>query len=262
MHFHFADAYEDTGSPLHRLDARVKVALAFLMILLVAFTPTGAFGAYVGFFAIMMAGALIARLDPLTVIRRSFVALPFAAAAVTLVFTTPGPTLGAVPLLGWAISAVGLLRFVSIMLKSMISVQAAVLLITSTHFTDMLWALGALRVPKVLIAIVSFMYRYLFLIAEEAVRLSRARDSRSAVIGGHPAYSGSLIFRIRTTGRLIGNLFARSFARSERVYQAMAARGYQGEVKLLDPPPLRACDVLAGLIPLILGCGLLAASLL
>jgi len=261
MHFHFADAYEDTGSPLHHLDARVKVVLAFLMILLVALTPMGAFGAYIGFFAITMAGALIARLDPLMVIRRSFVALPFAAAAITLVFTMPGPVLGTVPLLGWTISAVGLLRFVSIMFKSMISAQVAVLLIASTHFTDMLWALGTLRVPKVLVAVVSFMYRYLFLIAEEAVRLSRARDSRSAVIGGHPAYSGSLIFRARTTGHLIGSLFARSFARSERVYQAMAARGYQGEVRLLDPPPLRARDVLVGLIPLVIGCGLLVASL-
>lgn len=262
MHFHIADAYEDTGSPLHRWDARVKVVLALLMILLVALTPMGAFGAYIGFFALMMGGALIARLDPLNVLRRSLVALPFAAAAAALIFTIPGPVLGHLPLIGWPISAGGLVRFVSIALKSTISVQAAVLLITTTPFTDILWALGALRLPKVLVAIVSFMYRYLFLMAEEAVRLSRARDARSAAISGHPAYGGSLIFRARTTGRLIGNLFARSFARSERIYQAMLARGYRGEIRLLNPPPLRARDVLMALIPLLLGVGLLIASLL
>ncbi len=262
MHFHIADAYEDTGSPLHHWDARVKVVLALLMILLVALTPMGAFGAYIGFFALMVGGALIARLDPLTVLRRSLVALPFAAAAATLIFTAPGPVLGYVPLFGWPISAAGLVRFVSIALKSLISVQVAVLLVATTPFTNILWALNALRLPKVLVAIISFMYRYLFLMAEEAVRLSRARDARSAVMGGHPAYGGSLTFRARTTGRLIGNLFARSFARSERVYQAMAARGYRGEIRLLDPPPLRTRDVLAALVPLLLGVGLLIASLL
>jgi cobalt/nickel transport system permease protein len=255
MHFNVADSYEDTGSPLHLMDARVKVALVFLMILLIALTPMGAFGAYIGFFVIMMAGALIARVDPLMVVKRSLVALPFAAAAITLVFTMPGPSLGNVPLVGWPISVPGLIRFASIMFKSTISVQAAVLLMASTHFTDMIWALSALRVPKVLVSIISFMYRYLFVLAEEALRLTRARDSRSAVIGGNPAYGGSVIFRAQTSGRLIGNLFTRSFERSERVYQAMVSRGYRGEMKHLAPPPLRARDVLAA-------AGVLAAGLL
>ncbi len=262
MHFHLADAYQNTDSPLHRLDARVKVVLTFVMILLIGLTPMGAFGAYLGFFAIMMTGALISRVDPWMVVQRSLVALPFAAAAVTLVFTVPGPTLGVVPLVGWPVSEPGLIRFASILFKSTISVQAAVLLVISTHFTDMLWALTELRVPKVLVSIVSFMYRYIFLLAEEALRLARARDSRSAVIRGNPAYGGSLMFRARATGRMIGNLLTRSFARSERVYQAMLSRGYQGELRHLSSPPLHARDVLVGLIPAGLGLGLLVASIL
>ncbi len=262
MHFHVVDAYQETGSLLHRTDARVKVIMTFTMILLIALTPMGAFGAYVGFFAIVMAGALVARIDPMAVLKRSLVALPFAGAAVSLIFTVPGPSLGTVPLLGWSISATGLVRFASIMFKSFVSVQDAVLMMQTTHFTDMLWAFGALHAPKVLVAIFSFMYRYLFVLADEALRLTRARDSRSATIGDNPNTGRSIAFRARTTGRMIGNLFLRSYDRSERVYQAMVSRGYRGELRQLDTPPLAPRDIAVGAIPLLLGLGLTLASAL
>jgi cobalt/nickel transport system permease protein len=262
MHFHIADAYQETGSRLHRLDARVKVVLAVLMILLVGLTPTGAFGAYVGFFTLMMAGAVLARVDPLLVIKRSLVALPFAGAAITLIFTVPGRSLGQVPLVGWTISEAGVVRSMSIIFKSLISVQAAVILMMATHFTDVLWALSALRVPRVLVAIISFMYRYMFVLVDEALRLTRARDSRSAILAGNPNREQSVVFRAQTTGRMIGNLFLRSYERSERVYQAMVARGYRGELKQLDPPPLKMRDVLFAAVPLALGAGLTAIGAL
>jgi cobalt/nickel transport system permease protein len=260
MHFHVVDAYQETGSLLHRTDARVKVIVTFLLILLIALLPMGAFGAYVGFFAIVMAGVLVARVDPLTVLKRSLIALPFAGAAISLIFTVPGPSLGAVPLLGWSISATGLMRFASIMFKSFVSVQVAVLMMQTTHFTDVLWAFGALRVPKILVAIFSFMYRYLFVLADEALRLTRARDSRSATIGGKPTTGRSLAFRAQTTGRMVGNLFLRSYDRSERVYQAMVSRGYRGELKQLDTPSITPHDIAAGAIPLLVGLGLTLAS--
>lgn len=262
MHFHVVDAYQDTGSLLHRTDARVKVIMTFALILLIALLPMGAFGVYVGFFMLVMAGALVARIDPLSVLKRSLVALPFAGAAISLIFTVPGPSLGTVPLLDWSISATGLIRFASIMFKSFISVQVAVLMMQTTHFTDMLWAFGALRVPRVLVAIVSFMYRYLFVLADEALRLTRARDSRSATIGGSSSTVRSIGFRAKTAGRMIGNLFLRSYDRSERVYQAMVSRGYHGELRQLDTPSLTPRDIAVGVTPLLLGLGLAAASIL
>lgn len=262
MHFHVVDAYQETGSLLHRVDARIKVIVTFVLILFIALTPMGAFGAYVGFFALVMASVLLARVDPLTVLRRSLVALPFAGAAISLIFTVPGPSLGTVPLLEWSISTTGLIRFASIMFKSFVSVQVAVLMMQTTHFTDMLWALGALHVPRVLVAILSFMYRYLFVLADEALRLTRARDSRSATIGVSPITGRSIAFRARTTGRMLGNLFLRSYDRSERVYQAMVSRGYRGEIRQLDTPAITLRDIAVGAIPLLLGLGLTLASAL
>lgn len=262
MHFHIADVYADTGSPVHRMDPRLKLVTGLALIVFIGLTPVGAFGAYLGFFTLIMALVLVSRLDPWLVARRSLVALPFAAAAITLMFTVPGRTLGTVPLTGWTISEAGLVRFVSIMFKSMISVQVAVLLILSTHLSDILWALGALRVPRILVAIVSFMYRYLFLMAEEAARLTRARDSRSAFVGGNPAPTRSILFRARTTGRMVGNLFVRSLERSERVYGAMVARGYQGVVRQLTPPTIRLTEVASAAGVLLLGLVLMMFGIL
>ena len=262
MHTHLAGAYVQNSNPLHAADPRAKLLAALLLILFISLAPVGAFGAYVAFFALVMAGALAARVDPILLVKRSMVALPFALAAVTLVFTVPGPVLARLPLTGWPISEPGLIRFTSILFKSLVSVQVAALLLASTHFTEMVWALGALRAPGVLVAIISFMYRYLFVLAEEAQRLARARDARSAELAGVRPRGRSLIFRARTAGRLLGSLFVRSFARSERVYMAMLARGYRGEIRLLSPSPLNRRDLLVLGLPALLGGLILGASAL
>jgi cobalt/nickel transport system permease protein len=258
MHFNLVDAYQPGSSRIHAMDPRLKLITVVGLILLIGLTPAGRFAVYIGFFSLAMIGALIAHLDPWTVLRRSLIALPFALAALTLLFTIPGPILFTIPLTGWTISEPGLIRFASIMFKSMVSVQFAVLLILTTHFTDILWALSALHIPRILTAIISFMYRYMFLLAEESLRLTRARDSRSAVMKRQP----SMIFQAKTTGGMIGSLLLRSFERSERVYQAMIARGYQGVTRQLAPPSVPSGDMLISSTALCMGVVLLLLSLL
>jgi cobalt/nickel transport system permease protein len=251
----------DAASRIHRMDPRLKIVCAVTLIVLIGLTPMGSFGAYLGFFALVMALAIMAQLDPWRILKRSFVAVPFALAAITLIFTIPGRELGTAPVVGWVITEEGVIRFASIMFKSLVSVQVGVLLILTTHLTDVLWALGELRVPRILVAVISFMYRYIFLMADEALRLTRARDSRSAVIGGSVAPFQSTLFRARTTGRMIGNLFLRSFERSERVYQAMVSRGYQGVMKQLAAPPLRLPEVIATGLVILIGVALAISPL-
>jgi cobalt/nickel transport system permease protein len=89
-----------------------------------------------------------------------------------------------------------------------------------------------------------FTYRYLFTIMEEAQRLMRGRDSRSARVDGYRS-GGTLRWRARVAGNMVGTLFLRSYERSERVFAAMQARGYDGEPRFLDVPVVRARDFLA-----------------
>ena len=263
MHIHALDSYHHRASLIHDLDGRVKLALAVLFIVSTALTPDGAWLAYALLAALALSLAVTSRLGVGFVQRRAAVALPFALAAVTVVFFTPGRSLLAVRVLGWqlALTDAGLVRFVSILLKSWLSIQVAVVLTASTSFPVLLQAMRGLRVPKVIVAIAGFTYRYLFVIGDEALRLVRARAARSGVLGdpvspaaaptgdggrGVPS-GGSVLWRARVTGGMVGSLFLRSIERSERIYDAMLARGYDGEVRSLGSPSLHPRDVLVAL---------------
>lgn len=233
------DRYIAGQSPIHALDARVKLLLTLAVVLALSLLPPGAWGAILAcalpiWWAVWRSGVGLG-----TILRRSFVALPFALVAVTLVFTRPGAplfSLGLGPLRLTATDA-GLVAFATILLKSWLSVQAAMLLTATTHFTAMLFALRALRLPAVMVAILSFAYRYLFIMVDEAQRMLRARECRAAALPGRPA-GGSIPWRAAVVGRMVGTLFLRAYERSERIYVAMLARGFDGEVRALTARPL------------------------
>ncbi len=200
--------------------------------------------------------ATIAKLGFFRLSRTAFFALPFMLAALPLVFTRPGESLGTVVLgpIVLTVSAQGLREFATIALKSWISVQAALLLSFTTPFTDLVEALRRLHLPRVMVAIIGFMYRYLAVLTDEATRLARARASRSAEAPGRRS-GGPLLWRARVTGGMVGSLFLRSYERSERVYAAMLARGFEGEFRSLGGRAIARSEVAW----FALGTGLLVA---
>jgi len=244
VHFHFLDTYRPGESVLHALDSRVKFILTVAFILAVALTPTGAWPVYVLLLALVVAAVVAAELGVTYALKRALVALPFALAALPSLFTLPGTGLFSLPIGPWTLTATqpGLQRLLSVMLKSWISMQAAVLLTATTQFPDLLVAMRSIRVPRLLVAIFGLMWRYLFVLVDEAIRLMRARDARS----GSPTGRGGRTawWRARVTGGMAGNLFLRGYERGERIYAAMAARGYDGEVRTFPLPPLDTVQVL------------------
>ena len=247
MQIHSLEVYHPKPSLVHGLDARVKLVLAVLFIVTTALTPDGAWPAYVLLAGLALGVAVASQLGVGVVLRRAAVALPFALAAVAVVFSTPGRALLTMHVFGWELAptGAGLARFASIVLKSWLSVQMAVVLTASTPFPALLQAMRSLRLPRVLVASVGFTYRYIFVIGDEALRLMRARASRSGALEGKG--DGSVLWRARVTGGMAGSLFLRSIERSERIYGAMLARGYDGEVRSLRPAALHSRDVLIAL---------------
>lgn len=245
LHIDLADHHRHGHSAVHHLDPRTKLVGALLFILIASLLPPGAWLAYGLLFAATLVVAHFTGLGVGFALRRSFVALPFALAAITLPFTIPGETLTQVGPL--TMSVEGTVRLISLLVKSWVSVQAAILMGFTTPFEDLLWGLRALRLPTALVSIVAFMYRYLFVLADEALRLMRARASRSGVAAGARG-GGSLIWRGRVAGGLVGNLTLRAFERSERIHDAMVARGFQGELMTLAAPVMtqRDWNVLVG----------------
>jgi cobalt/nickel transport system permease protein len=143
---------------------------------------------------------------------------------------------------GWwrvSISYDGLLVLWNVVVKSWLSALSLILLSATTPFPGLLKGLERLGVPRVMVMILSFMYRYLFVLVDEAMRLQRARESRNL--------GGGLVWRATTIGNMIGTLFLRSYERGERVYQAMLARGFDGETRTLSELRLRRADLYFGL---------------
>jgi len=184
--------------------------------------------------------AAVSRLGVFYAVRRSIVAIPFLLAAAPLPFIIPGPVLISFSALNLTITEPGTIRFVSILIRTFIAVQAGILLTATTPFPGLIWAMCSLRLPRPLVAVIAFMYRYIFVLADEVLRLMRARAARSPEIPGKG--KPSLIWRGRVTGSMVGSLFLRSLDRSERVYGAMASRGYDGEMRTFSTFHMRGSD--------------------
>lgn len=240
------------------MDARVKVIFTLAFVLFLSLTPFRAWPAYILFLALILSVALFSRLGLGFVLKRALLALPFVLAAVPLIFIGPPPHVALPVFQGVQVtySPEGLGRFASIALKSWISVQAAILLAATTRFPDLMIALQQLRIPKLFVAIIGLMWRYLFVISEEVTRMLRARTSRSATMPGSHHGGGTVFWRARIAGGMAGSLFLRSLERSDRVYAAMLSRGYTGELPTSDTKPLSESD------RRILGLGLCLLALL
>ena len=245
------DPYRERPSPVHRLDARLKLIVALVFIIVISLTPPEAWPAYLLYLFILIAIMLLAKVTPLSVLARSMLALPFALlAALGILYVREGIPLVTVSLLSWRITItdVGLLRFASLMVKAWLSLLVSITLAFVTPFWEIVRAMQGLGVPRMLTVVILLMHRYLGVLTDEAQRLIRARDARSAELVGIKSRS-ALTWRAQVTGRMIGTLFLRTYERSERVYNAMLARGFAGEVRTLRNPELSARDLaFAGLV--------------
>ncbi len=243
MNARLLDPYRNGRSLVHNLDGRVKFVLALGFILTAALVPTGSWAVYLLLLALVQAAAVLSELGPGYVLKRSLLALPFVLAALPVMFTISGRALMTLPIgsNGFILSEPGLVRFLSISVKSWISVQAAILLAATTPFPDLLVAMRALRIPRLLVTVIGLMWRYLFVMVDAASRMLRARTARSTSTGlPGRKLGGKVSWRARVTGGMAGSLLLRSLERADRIYAAMLSRGYDGEARSLPRPPLTA----------------------
>jgi cobalt/nickel transport system permease protein len=239
MHFHFLDPYRERHSVIHALDPRVKLIFTLAFVLTMALLPFGAWPIYVLMLTLALSITVLSELGLSYVLKRSLLAIPFVLAAVPLLFTVKGPELVSIPIgsLTLTITSTGVERLLSIMFKSWVSLQVALVLAASTPFPDMLLAMRAIKIPRLIVSLFGLMWRYMFVMVDEVIRLMRARASRSGAIEGAKS-GGSIAWRAKVTGGMAGNLFVRSLDRGDRIYAAMAARGYDGEIRSFPLPPL------------------------
>jgi cobalt/nickel transport system permease protein len=209
------------------------------LVTAIVLVPRDSWGAY-GLFSLLVLGLVLAsRVPPLYVLKRSLTVLPFVLMiAIFMPFFKEGTVVWGFGIGSWHISVTreGLELVGGILAKAWLSVLALILLTATTSMADLLKGLEKLKMPSIMVMLMSFMYRYLFVISDESARLRLARDSRS--------FGGGLRLHIRTMGHMAGALFLRSFERGERIYGAMLSRGFDGHSRSLDDLSFGASDIL------------------
>jgi cobalt/nickel transport system permease protein len=107
----------------------------------------------------------------------------------------------------------------------------------ATPFTAMMSGLSWFRVPKGLIEILMFAYRYIFMLFEDAMVIYHAQKNRLG-------YS-SLRRGLNSFGILTGSLTLKAFEHSQNATVAMVQRGYDGSMPVLKHKPFKPAEVLA-----------------
>lgn len=253
MHSDAFDRYHHKHSSVHDLDPRIKVIVTVAFILSNALLPDGAWFAFMLAWLFVLVANQNSGLGIGFTFKRSFIVLPFAVVAVTVLFSIPGKPIASFHFLFWdlTITDAGLLRFISIVIRSWLSVQMAILLVAVTEFPKIIHALNHLSVPSIITVIISFLYRYLFVLTDEVMRMLRARQARSASVAGIRS-GGSMAWRAQIAGHMAGQLFLRSYERSDRIYNAMLSRGYKGALMTIHPHHYHRSDVMLGGISIFL----------
>jgi len=124
----------------------------------------------------------------------------------------------------------GWITFLSIMIKSALTVTACLVLVATTGMDKIGQALRALKVPRIFVLQLLLTFRYIFLLAEELARMMRAYSLRA------PRQKG---IRMSDFGSFAGQLLLRTFDKAQRVYDSMRLRGFAGDYHSGSWQPVR-----------------------
>jgi cobalt/nickel transport system permease protein len=212
--------------PLHARDPRAKTAVLLFFLILVATAHRNLAPLTAAWLAALALAVVWARLPLWGLLGRAALVLPFSV------------VLAAV---SWASGDTA--RAAALVCKSYLSAAAVLLVVGTTPIPLLLRGLESIGAPRFLLMVTQFLYRYLFVIVEEAQAMRTAAAARGATIRGLMARQA----RFRAAAGALAVLFARSYQRAEEVHRAMLARGFEGHFRPLRAPSFRASDAVFAL---------------
>lgn len=225
-------SYKETS--VHRADPRIKVIVTAAFVFAVVSFPKYSVSGLLPFLLFPAVAAVMGDIPVSYVLKKIVVVSPFA-----LFIGIFNPFIDRTPVVlagSFSVSA-GWFSFASILLKFVLTVSAAVVLVATTSFPGVCHALRRFGVPRVFVSQLLFLYRYMFVLMEEMMRIIRAYQVRTFEGGG---------VDIKAFVRLAGVLFVRTVERAEYIFQAMLARGFTGDIYGGRPAPLIFAHAAAG----------------
>jgi cobalt/nickel transport system permease protein len=228
----FIDQLSYKNTLIHRLDPRAKLITTLLFLFTVISFSKYEILALLPFFLYPVLLMTIGEIPFMFILKKVILVSPF---AVFIGIFNPLLDSGQVLIFNGLTISAGWLSFFSILIKFTLTVSAALLLIATTSFPGVCHALRQLGVPSLFVSQLLFLYRYIFVLTEETIRIVRARNMRSYGKRGKG---------IKVFVRIIGILFIRTVERAERVYFAMLSRGFKGDMPSLKHFHINAGDLI------------------
>lgn len=246
MSFHHLDQYATTASPITRLPAVVRVLGTVVLALGASLLPLGAWAQLGALAGIVVLLFVMARIPVRAILLRMAGPLAFVSlASFALLFLVPGETV--LNFGGLGISGEGLVRFGSTLGRAGVALSAAVVLVSTTRFPELLEALRTLRMPRAVTTSLGLAYRLLYVTMDELERMRRAAKSRN--LGAGATRRRHVLASVATAA------LRRSLDRGERTHRAMLARGFTGDIVSLHDSEIdtRAASIL-GLLVIAVAC--------
>ena len=228
------EEFASADSLICKLDPRIKVAVVFLFSVVVAVSTRFvvlmlalALGICVIWLGRVPVKELLHRLVPVNMlIIFLWCFLPFTFEGEPLF--TLGPLVG---------THEGVLHAAQISIKSNAIMVVLIALVASTPILTLGHAMHELRVPRKIVHLFFFTYRYIHVIHREYVRLVNAMKVRGF-------RAGTNMHTYRTFAYLVGMLLVRSCDRAQMVHKAMLCRGFRGNLHCLSAFSLKAKDII------------------
>lgn len=214
------DLLAEKNTPIHRLDPRAKVIVTLLFVIYVVSFDKYEISRLLPFFLFPAVLLGLADLPLGYLLRKLLIVSPF---VIFIGIFNPLIDRSIVLQIGPLGLSGGWLSLVSIILRFILSVGAGLLLIATTGFPAICMALEKLGAPKIFSVQLLMLYRYLFVLIEESIRMIRAYALRS--------FSQNKI-RFPVFRQLLGNLLLRTLDRAQRIHMAMLSRAFTGEIRI------------------------------
>ena len=110
---------------------------------------------------------------------------------------------------------------VLLLFKCIFTLVGALLLKVTTGINNLAFGLKKLKIPNILIMQILMLHRYIILMMEECYRVKSAYELRTL---------GEKSMTMKDYGRIIGQMLLKTIDRSEKVYEAMKLRGFDGDL--------------------------------
>jgi cobalt/nickel transport system permease protein len=216
------DAWARTNSAVHNMSPKAKIIILCAFLIAVSTTPPKAILNLGAFATFLFFGMVCSTLPVTALLVRSAFALPFNLTFAMLSYFS----------LGDVSYSVGLL------FRGQLCVLGTLLMVATTPLPLLLRALESLGIPTVIVQVAQFIYRYLFVIADQGQRMRLAATARNS--GKMVSRQGSL----ERAGGALAVLFSCSYQRAEKLHRATISRGPDGRFPILDAMPFGLNDTL------------------